>query len=312
MATAGTTASGAPDMVLIGELLEDISRNPPAIGARKLLVEHYIAVGWLDAALDNAKDLKSLAPGDSDITKFLQLLEKKPEPPKADSKPTSAISVAPAETRVWDSKTARYKNKITLNPALQKVESPIPGLSGDLSGARKELTAGYSAVRAKARYVLADLRRLQALQKKAGFPQSKSTPRIQALVEGRNGASNIRTGPPGSARSVARNIRDNSADATNLAITDFESSIAWIRESCDEPAGVTSETIRSALVKRKSALEAALPEELRSHCELALMHVEHENECLDRNYVNTETMLMEEIKDIPRTHFYVTEDNYAW
>ena len=40
------------------------------------------------------------------------------------------------------------------------------------------------------------------------------------------------------------------------------------------------------------------------------MHVEHEN--LERNYANTETMLGDEVKDIPRANFYVTEDNYAW
>ena len=40
------------------------------------------------------------------------------------------------------------------------------------------------------------------------------------------------------------------------------------------------------------------------------MHVEHEH--LERNYVNDETMLGDEVKDIAREDFYVTEDNYAW
>src|SRR6059036_945548 len=49
-ATSGAAGSGEPDMALIGELLEEISRHPPAIAARKLLCEHYISIGWLDAA----------------------------------------------------------------------------------------------------------------------------------------------------------------------------------------------------------------------------------------------------------------------
>jgi hypothetical protein len=40
------------------------------------------------------------------------------------------------------------------------------------------------------------------------------------------------------------------------------------------------------------------------------MHLEHEQ--LGRNYTNTETMYGDAVKDIPRSNFYVTEDNYAW
>ena len=99
-------------------------------------------------------------------------------------------------------------------------------------------------------------------------------------------------------------------EATSLIITDLEHTMSWIRAPLGNPSGVNDDTVRDNLVRRKAALESALPDHLKVHCELALMHIEHEN--LERNYVNTETMLGDEVKDIPRANFYVTEDNYAW
>jgi hypothetical protein len=112
-ATTGIAGSGEPDMALIAELLEDISRNPPAVAARKLLVEHYISVGWLEAAMDNAKELKSLAPRDADVAQFLQILQKKPDPPAPDKPSKPALSVPVSNTRVWDPATGRYQKTTT-------------------------------------------------------------------------------------------------------------------------------------------------------------------------------------------------------
>ena len=308
-ATSGIAGSGDPDMVLIGELLEEVSRNSPAIGARKLLVEHYISVGWLDAAMENAKELKTLAPRDSDVTKFLQLLEKRPQPPAPERKPAPATSVSAVGVREWDPKIGRYK-KQTASKASKASEAPSIELVGNLEPARQDLTQGYQTLRANARYVLADLLHLQALSKKAGLPPSKNVAKIEAIVEGRKGNTSTKAGPPGSARSVARSVRDNPKEATSLLITDLEDTMAWLRAPHGKPSSVNDDAVRDALVKRKTVLESALPDDLKVHCELALMHVEHEY--LERNYANTETMLGDEVKDIPRANFYVTEDNYAW
>ncbi|KAH7392857.1 hypothetical protein BKA66DRAFT_411779 [Pyrenochaeta sp. MPI-SDFR-AT-0127] len=314
-ATMGTTGSGDPDMVLIGELLEEISRNAPAIAARKLLLEHYISVGWLDAAIEHANDLKSLAPGDPDVATFLQLLERKPEPPAPEKKQVSAALVpkpeivSKPEIREWDPKTGRYKKK-TAQKASKKSEARSIELVGDLEPARQDFTQGYQALRAKARYVLADLLHLQALQKKAGLPQSSNVARIEMIADGHKIGSNLKAGPPGSARSVARIVRSNPKDATSLIISDLEDAMMWLRAPQGIPSGANDDAVRDALVRRKTALESALPDEMKVHCELALMHVEHEN--LERNYANTETMLGDEVKEIPRPNFYVTEDNYAW
>jgi hypothetical protein len=306
-ATSGIAGSGDPDMALIGELLEEITRSPPAIGARKLLVEHYMAVGWLEAALDHANELKALAPGDADVTDFLQVLQKKPEPPALEKKPASIHSRPVVEARVWDPKTGQYAKAGTVKQNKKASISSSVNLNDDLEPARRDLTQGYQVLRAKARFVIADLLNLQALQRKAGLPQSANTKRVQAIAGGGTNPTFVTSGPPGSARSVARSIKDSSSEATPLAITDLEGIIIWMRS---QSSGTDDDAVRDVLVKRVDAVQSALPDDLKVHCELALMHVEHEY--LKRNYVNTETMLGDEVKDIPRAKFYVTEDNYAW
>lgn len=297
MATAGGSGSGEPDMILVGELLEEISRHPPSIAARKLLVEHYISVGWLDAATEEANDLKRLAPGDSDVTAFLTVLSKKPEPPAQTSEPARPRSAKPP--------VAKAAPRLAKKKSAQHVQ-----LSGNLDSARQDLSQGYTTLRSKAKTLLADLLRLQALQKKNGLPPSKNIPRIQAIVEGRNAGTSAKSGPPGSARSVARVIQANPDKATELAITDLEDTIKWLREPHSKPSGVDDDTVRDHLVKRVRSLESALPEDLKFHPEIALMHMQHEY--LNKNYANDETMLGDAVKDIPRENFWVTEDNYAW
>lgn len=308
--TNGLAGSGEPDMTLIGELLEEISRNPPAVGARKLLVEHYISIGWLDAAMDNAKELKPLAPRDTDVNGFLAVLRKKPEPPAPEKKPAPAASASVPNVRVWDPRTGRYKKGPAQNHAKSASEVATVQLHADLEPARQDLAQGYQALRAKAKFVLADLLNLQALQKIAGLPPSKNVAKIQVIAGNAGNTSLHRSGPPGSARFVARTMREHPNEATILAISDLEDTMSWVREPHGQPSGADDDAVRDVLVKRGDAVQSALPESLGIHCELALMHVEHEN--LERNYANTETMLGDEVKDIPRANFYVTEDNYAW
>jgi len=312
--TSGVAGSGDPDMALIGELLEEITRNPPAIGARKLLVEHYMAVGWLEAATDHAKELKSLVPKDSDVTEFLEVLQKEPEPPAPEKRAVSIHSKSPSvyskpvvEARIWDPKLGRYAKPGVVKQEKKTTVSLNVSRGDDLKPAQKELTQGYQVLRAKAKFVMADLINLKALQKKAGLPHSANTPKVQAIAGGHTTTTSTASGPPGSARSMARVVKEEPSEATGLAITDLESIITWRRS---QPSATDDDAIRDMLVKRVDAVQSALPDDLKLHCELALMHVEHEY--LHRNYVNTETMLGDEVKDIPRANFYVTEDNYAW
>lgn len=306
-ASSGATASGDPDMVLIGELMEEISRRPPAIAARKLLVEHYIAVGWIEAALDNTNELKKLTPGDLDVTKFLQVLEKKPEPPAPDNftlppPPKYFTGRKTGDGLVWDVKTGRYKKEAALEQDEKKPLVTIADNGDDLEAAQQDLVTGYQALRARANSILDDLMNLQALQKKEDVAILKNTARVQRIVNGRpTTQTQLRT-----PRSTARSMRDNPKAAAELAVMDMEEAIEWYKRKPD----TNTDKVRDALVKRKTALEVALPDELKVFCQAALMHMEHEQ--LGRNYSNTETMYGDSVKDIPRSNFLVTEDNYAW
>jgi hypothetical protein len=309
-ATTGISASGEPDMALIAELLEDISRNSPAIAARKLLVEHYMSVGWLEAAMDNAKELNALAPKDQDVAQFLRVLRKKPDPPAPEKRSVSISSGHIPDARAWDPKTGRYRKAAPSKHARKVSEAPTVEDNGDLDTTRLDVTKGYQALRLKANSILADLLNLQTLQKKAGLSPSKNIAKVQAFAEGSGISKASESKPPGSARSVARTIRDNPDEAISLAFTDLEDTMKWIREPHGKPSGADDDTVRDVLVKRTEAVQPTLPDNLKIHCEIALMHIEHEY--LNRNYANTETMLCDEVKDIPRANFYVTEDNYAW
>ena len=288
--TVGGSGSGEPDMVLIGELLEDISRHPPAIHARKLLIEHYISISWLDAAKENANELRKLAPSDPDVTAFIKLLSKKnvpPPPPPAvvKKKPTPTVNVRPVQNK--------------------KQPQPPVHLSGDLDAEKQAFAKGHAKLRHRAKHLLVDLLHLQALQKRSGLETSPNTPKIQALAEG--GGKNAKSSAPVSARKLAKQIHEELAPnrALTIAFNDLEDIIKRFK-------GVEEDVMRSHLIKRARAVEAALPEgSINSDIpEFAFMHIEHEH--LNRNYVNSETMLGDAISDIPRGNFLVTEDNYAW
>jgi hypothetical protein len=310
--TSNVYGIGGPDMAYVGELYENISRHPPGIGARKLLIEHYMSVGneWLEGALDEAKKLQGLVPTDPDVAGFLKVLEKKPEPPAPEKKPAEATSTSLAQPRGQNIDNVRSKIKQASKRESNRRDLAMEKSVADLDESQRDLVSGYRNIRAKATHVFANLLRLQALQQKAGLPQSKNLARVHTMVDGDNSATYIGMRPPGSARSVARNVRDNSKEAMNLIIADLEDMIRWIRAPHGTPSGASIDSVRNALVTRRRAIESVLPDELKVHCELGFMHVEHEH--LERNYVNDETMYGDEVKDIPREDFYVTEDNYAW
>jgi hypothetical protein len=287
MATPGTSRSIEPDMALISELMEEISRNSPAIAAQKLLVEHYIAVGWFDAAEDNIMELCNASSRDADITRLAKMLASRLE---TDAKEQAASK----QTTTTFSK--QVKKKTRQAPPLADI---------DIITAGKELKEGYSSLRVRAHNVLSNLKHLAKLQKQNGLPQSQNIARIQAIVDGQKAAP-THTGPPASVRTIARTIiASDSSKAMDLVIADLEHTVQYWRAS-----GADDEKVRVALVKRIESLETALPNNLKIYCDLGLMHVVHEN--LEKSYVNDETMLGDSVKDVPREDFYVTEDNYFW
>lgn len=299
-------------MIYIGELYESISRSPPGVEARKLLIEHYIAVGneWLEGALDETKKLQTLVPTDPDVAGFLKILERTPEPPAPEKKAINPVHASPAQFRGENGKNYRFTAKPISKRGSKRSDFILGESVDDLDDEQQNLVTGYRDIRAKATHVFANLLRLQTLQYRANLPQSKNLAKVHLVADGSNGAVYSGMRPPASARSVARKIRDKPKEATNLVIADLEAMIKWVRAPYGTASGASIDTIRDTLVKRRSAIDSTLPDGLKLHCELGFMHVEHEH--LERNYVNDETMLGDAIKDIAREDFYVTEDNYAW
>ncbi|KAL1601549.1 hypothetical protein SLS60_006464 [Paraconiothyrium brasiliense] len=70
-----TPRSEEPDMTLVAELLEDIQRHPPAVAAKTLLAQHYVSIGWFDAASDYVEELKRNAPNDPEVAVLIKDLQ---------------------------------------------------------------------------------------------------------------------------------------------------------------------------------------------------------------------------------------------
>ena len=283
-AMPGVMNSKGPDMTYIAELYEEISRHPPGIGARKLLIEHYMSVGdiWLQGALDEAKKLKVSVPKDPDVDAYLKFL-------MSTSRPGEVLQGGQDQHNT--------------------LSKPIPGLQS-VDDTRIGLAAVYRKVRAKAMLILPHLLRSQKSKSKDGEPWPKNLAKIQAIANEDKAAIDSAMRAMQSASSVARNIQDHPKDGIEIAIQDLEDMIKRKRATYSETLSTSLDTMRDLLVSRSNSVKHALPEELQVHCEIAFMHVEHER--LERNYINDETMLGDQVKDIPRTDFYVTEDNYAW
>ncbi|KAJ4287653.1 hypothetical protein N0V90_012356 [Kalmusia sp. IMI 367209] len=296
MAASLGAGSDEPDMTLVAELLEQIQRHPPATYEKILLAEHYVSVGWLDAAADYIAELKREAPHSEEVVNLAKLVERQPEPSTSQSEPTVELtgSKSGAPRSVMDSSRQ------------QDIQA-----DGDFSGSRKDLVEGHQGLRQRAKSLFGDLFHLQSFQKKHGLPHSANTPRLQAIIEGRPPGDIVHAKPPGSAQHVARTIQAHPDKSLDLAIADLEEALYWERQPHGQSSSASDDSLRDALVKRKHALSALLPSNLRIHCDLALMHTEHEH--LSRTYANSETMVeLLPIKTIARENFYVTEDNYAW
>lgn len=265
-------------------------------------MEHYIAIGWLDAAIEETNELRRLTGPDSEVDGFIAILSRKPAPPAPLTPPSTS---KPAAT--WypsqPTKSSKTSRKLPARPAVNMLPSEV-------DETRKDLTENYPTLRSKAKALFSDLLRLKALQKKYGMSHSDNLSRIQAIAEGRVDGTPTTSGPPGSARSVARMIQTTPDRATEMAIADLEDMTHWLREPHGRASGVDDDSVRDSLVKRMHAVQLALPEDLKLYPEIALMHIQHEQ--LAKTYVNDETMLGDAIKDIPRDNFWVTEDNYAW
>lgn len=124
---------------------------------------------------------------------------------------------------------------------------------------------------------------------------------------------------PRPVRLVAKEILAQKFDAIEIMVADMASMLEWINGASSALGNVDDKgknptkmehDPRGRLLKRRQALEAALPTEFEALSSEAFMHVEHE--ILKKKFHNDETMLGDSIADIPRFRFLSTEDGYAW
>jgi len=282
----------SPDLSLISELLETIERSPPDIEARKLLAQHYMTCGWLEAARDTVSELLSIVPKDSDAQQLHKELSQKED------------KAAPAQQKP----TPRTPTTRTM---------PTTGIK-NLDKARSQLSKGYKALFSKAKVLHWEMNIPRGL-----FQQNPQKSRSTATFERRNGAVGywlkialpLRHHEPRHnpnqvpLQKVARQMQRNRSGALDIAIQDLTNVAHWLRSR--QPAGdANDDAVREALVKRTQALISSLPLELQPVASTAQMHVEHE--VLRRTYICSETMYGDPVAEIPRDRFWVSEDGYPW
>lgn len=318
-------APSEPDMSLLGELFEEIERNPPALEARKLLIEQYVGAGWIDAARDAAQELLKLKPRDSEMKRLVQSLKEVSEPEPERPVTRSVFNLPPPPP---------YPRPLSIAP------SQLPR---DREAGKQKLLEGYEALLEKAKGLLREttlLRDLQNTNTSAAsstsnsaihsvfstigsiFPlcKKKEDPihgrfekHVQDLVAITNGrvSTVVRVRQPGSVGSVARSMEASPQEAVDVAFKDLEETARWLSSSANSATPLDNDGVREALVKRVRSLETALSDSVKPHAATALMHIEHE--VLRKKYIGGDTtMLGDPISDIERASFYVTEDGYPW
>ena len=301
MASTSGQPISPPDLSLISELLETIERSPPSIEAWKLLVQHYMSCGWLDAARDSVSELLLIDCNDGDAQMLRKMLFQEqravPGPANPSKKDTPRKYTIPA---------TELKN---------------------INEGRSQLSNGYKALFSKAKVLHWEMNMLRDLfQQRPKIDRStvefestfqRNHSAVEALAEGRLGPSQKVASKPGAARTVARQMEQNPTRALDIAIQDLTDMADWLR-SAKRPAQaaaasggeIDNDSIREALVKRTQALTSALSRELQPVASTAQMHFEHE--VLKRTYVCSETMYGDPVSEIPRERFWVSEDGYPW
>ena len=285
-----------PDMSLINELLESIERSPPGIEARRLLIEQYLAAGWTEAAKDTADELLRLDPTQKDVKDLFTQTA------------TSGSSTADADSSKKKGRSLKQADDALAN----SVPAPKAAVVEDSTEAKSLLVRGYQALLARAKLLQRDARLLRDLEKKGGKPVrcDKYVSTLDDLADGRI-SSLLRVRPPSSARAAAAQIEASPDQAMDVAMTDLEDMLRWLRSPSNPSPAADNDAAREAISKRVRQICACLPEKMQWEVEAAFMHLEHETLQV-RNYVNDETMYGDAIPDIPRSNFWVSEDAYAW
>lgn len=197
----------------------------------------------------------------------------------------------------------------SLPEVVPTVQHPVPGqperMQEDLSSSQKSLEQGYTSLKLQAKLLREEIEAVRALGGISSDDEEVIL-NLQAISDGRVSKA-ISTAQMLSVREIARDIIATPSRCQELIVDDFETLVRWATYQ-NPPLG--RDAIRERLVKRKTLLEAALPESMQKFSAAALTHIERKH--LQKKYINSETMFGDRIEDIPKQNFFVSEDNYAW
>jgi hypothetical protein len=313
------SSSNSPDAELISALYDAIEEHPGAIEPRKVLMYHYMDCGLLDAALDAAHEMLQVDPSDSDAVACVKCLAVRPKKdrPSSGSQPrvSNTSTKKPAKTAKTTKNVKNVKNAWDMEPA-KPVNSVKPVSDASISSSgmdpvQNELFTGYSQLRERAAKLLLETRLIQKIQIEHGMAsvEQRHLEDLELIADGKVSAV-VAVPPPCSVRALARVMDADSENAMRIATEDLVNVTRWLRSTAVRSGNLDSDELRAVIIRRVSALRAALPQALQNAATEALMHLEHEE--LGRSYFNSETMYGEDVKDIPRSNFWVSEDGYAW
>ena len=202
-------------------------------------------------------------------------------------------------------KSRRLKKHKKKYPAPQPGSNDVHTTQGDWASMEKRLEEGYTSLKLEAKLLREELQAIHS-SSRLPVPDEEMLPNLLAISSGRISAV-IPMVQPLAVRETARAIMTTPNRCQELIIEDFEAVVRWA--GYQNPP-LNPDAIRERLVKRKTLLEAALPEAMGQSSVAALRHIEREY--LDKKYVNSETMLGDKVEDIPKQNFFVSEDNFAW
>ena len=168
----------------------------------------------------------------------------------------------------------------------------------------KELEEGYKALKFAAKVLNKELS--SDMFQGIADNQDEILSNLRTIQQGKV-ESALRSNRLVSVREAARDILASKDKAVDLIFDDFEIVVRWMSS---QNANTSADDLKARLSRRRSMLEAALPESMRQHFIAAFWAIERDH--LGRRYANTETMLGDEVKDIPVAKFFVSRDNYAF
>ncbi|KAI9769802.1 MAG: hypothetical protein M1840_003796 [Geoglossum simile] len=278
----------AGDIGVLTDLYNALDQQPSSVSVHERLLEVWQGLGEEDMAFEVASALLNIDRKNKAARRYLQ-----------SRRPRGSVPAA-TESRHRPSRRSKQTSYVE-DPEFAR---PLT-TQEDWLWAEKKLEEGYTSLKLEAQLLREEIEAVCAL---GGTPMDdeEAISNLQAIGDGRVSAA-VALAPPPSVRELARVIMSTSGKAQELIAEDFEAISRW-GASQKPPLG--PDGIRERLVKRKTLLEAALPQSMEHLTAAALTQIEREH--LQKKYVNTKTMLHDPIEDIPKENFFVSEDNYAW